>query len=88
MIKHKKYGTPDKDNPEWTKEMFARSMKFKDLPESLQRTLSKPKRIPGAEPPSGLGSLLPERKPGHVSEATTTEDSLREMKTVSLIASE
>jgi hypothetical protein len=34
------YGTPDEDNPEWTKEDFARSIKFKDLPESLQRTLS------------------------------------------------
>jgi len=44
MIKQKKYGTPDKDNPEWTAEDFARSIKFKDLPESLQRTLSKPKR--------------------------------------------
>ena len=40
MIKKKKYGTPDEDNPEWTAEDFARSIKFKDLPESLQRALS------------------------------------------------
>jgi hypothetical protein len=35
------YGIPDEDNPEWTKEKFASSIRFKDLPESLQRTLSK-----------------------------------------------
>jgi uncharacterized protein (DUF4415 family) len=34
------YGVPDAENPEWTKEMFARSMRFKDLPASLQAKLS------------------------------------------------
>jgi uncharacterized protein (DUF4415 family) len=34
------YGVPDAENPEWTKEMFARSKRFKDLPASLQVRLS------------------------------------------------
>ncbi len=50
MIEEKKYGTPDEDNPEWTAEDFARSIKFKDLPESLQRTLSTPGRMRGSFP--------------------------------------
>jgi len=33
-------GVPDAENPEWTKEMFARSKRFKDLPQSLQDKLS------------------------------------------------
>jgi len=36
----------DPDNPEWTAEKFARAIRFKDLPESLQRTLSKAKTRP------------------------------------------
>ena len=34
------YGVPDAENPEWTEEMFARAMRFKDLPASLQAKLS------------------------------------------------
>ena len=34
------YGVPDAENPEWAKEMFARSKRFKDLPASLQAKLS------------------------------------------------
>jgi hypothetical protein len=41
----------DPDNPEWTAEKFARAIRFKDLPESLQRTLSKAK----ARPAEGTG---------------------------------
>jgi uncharacterized protein (DUF4415 family) len=52
-----KYGKPDSDNPEWTREDFARSIKFKDLPESLQRTLSKPKRGPQKAPTKMLVSM-------------------------------
>jgi len=52
-----KYGTPDKDNPEWTKEDFAKAMKFKDLPDSLQRALSKPKRGPQKAPTKILVSM-------------------------------
>jgi uncharacterized protein (DUF4415 family) len=33
-------GVPDAENPEWTKEMFARAKRFKDLPASLQAKLS------------------------------------------------
>ena len=52
-----KYGKPDSDNPEWTKEDFARSIRFKDLPESLQRTLSKGKRGPQKAPTKVLVSM-------------------------------
>jgi uncharacterized protein (DUF4415 family) len=34
------YGVPDADNPEWTKEKFARSIAFKDLPAELREKLS------------------------------------------------
>jgi uncharacterized protein (DUF4415 family) len=47
----------DPDNPEWTAEKFARSIKFKDLPASLQRTLSKPKRGPQKAPTKMLVSM-------------------------------
>jgi len=47
----------DADNPEWTTEKFARSIKFKDLPASLQRTLSKPKRGPQKAPTKMLVSM-------------------------------
>jgi hypothetical protein len=73
MMKEKKYGTPDEDNPEWTKEMFARSMKFKDLPESLQRTLSKPGKM--------LGAFAPLKDDGEeqtTARTTANADSLRE----------
>jgi uncharacterized protein (DUF4415 family) len=52
-----KYGKPDNENPEWTKETFARSVRFKDLPESLQQTLSKPKRGPQKAPTKVLVSI-------------------------------
>jgi uncharacterized protein (DUF4415 family) len=52
-----KYGTPDEDNPEWTKEDFANAMRFEDLPASLQRTLSKPKRGPQKAPTKMLVSM-------------------------------
>ncbi len=52
-----KYGTPDSENPEWTEADFAQSIRFKDLPESLQRTLSKPKRGPQKAPTKVLVSM-------------------------------
>jgi uncharacterized protein (DUF4415 family) len=36
----RKWGVPDAENPEWTKEMFARSLRFDQLPASLQAKLS------------------------------------------------
>jgi uncharacterized protein (DUF4415 family) len=33
-------GVPDAENPVWTKERFARAMRLKDLPESLQAKLT------------------------------------------------
>lgn len=47
----------DPDNPEWTAEKLARSIKFKDLPEGLQRTLSRPKRGPQKAPTKMLVSM-------------------------------
>jgi uncharacterized protein (DUF4415 family) len=47
----------DPDNPEWTAQKFARGIRFKDLPESLQRTLSKPKRGPQKSPTKVLVSM-------------------------------
>lgn len=32
-------GVPDEENPEWTKERFARAKRFPELPISLQRKL-------------------------------------------------
>ncbi len=34
------YGVPDAENPEWTKERFARAKRFHELPPSLQAKLS------------------------------------------------
>ncbi|HEY5330695.1 MAG TPA: BrnA antitoxin family protein [Acidobacteriaceae bacterium] len=53
----KKYGVPDAENPEWTKEKFARSMTFSQLPADLQRVLSKGKRGPQKEPTKQLISI-------------------------------
>jgi uncharacterized protein (DUF4415 family) len=36
--------TPTKENPEWTRESFAKSMTFSELPERLQRALTSRKR--------------------------------------------
>lgn len=55
--KPEKYGTPDAENPEWTKEDFARAMTFDQLPANLQRILSKGKRGPQKEPTKKLISI-------------------------------
>ncbi len=34
------YGLPDAENPEWTKERFARAKRFHELPESLRIKLT------------------------------------------------
>jgi hypothetical protein len=34
------YGTPDAENPEWTKERFARARRSDELPEGLRNKLS------------------------------------------------
>ena len=34
------YGVPDAENPEWTRETFARAKRFHELPERLQAKLS------------------------------------------------
>jgi hypothetical protein len=69
------YGTPDEENPEWTVEKFAQSMKFKDLPESLQRTLSsiQQKRMRGAFAP-----LEDDGEEQTTARITANADSLRE----------
>jgi uncharacterized protein (DUF4415 family) len=47
----------DPDNPEWSAEKLARSIKFKDLPASLQQTLSTRKRGPQKAPTKMLVSM-------------------------------
>jgi hypothetical protein len=43
----------DDENPEWTDEMFARSVPFSGLPQDLQTLLSGEKHVkPDAETPS------------------------------------
>lgn len=39
----------DDENPEWTDEMFARAVRFADLPESLQAKLRSLKKPPNKE---------------------------------------
>jgi hypothetical protein len=50
----------DEDNLEWAEEMFARSIRLKDLPESPQRTLSQGKRKQESAPIDGEAVLLRE----------------------------
>ena len=55
-----KFGKPDEENPEWTKEDFKRSLRFHELPESLQKTLSAiqtKRRGPQKAPTKVLASL-------------------------------
>jgi hypothetical protein len=43
----------DEENPEWTDEMFARSVPFSGLPQELQKLLSEEKHVvPDVEAPS------------------------------------
>lgn len=48
---------PDADNPEWTREKLARSLRFDQLPEELQRVLGGRKRGPQKAPKKTLISL-------------------------------
>jgi uncharacterized protein (DUF4415 family) len=49
------YGVPDAENPEWTKEKFARALRFDQLPEHMQRALKG--RGPQKAPTKQLVSL-------------------------------
>ena len=44
------YGVPDAENPEWTKEKFARAKRFHELPPELQRAFKRGKRGPQKAP--------------------------------------
>jgi uncharacterized protein (DUF4415 family) len=58
MTKHNsKWGVPDADSPEWTKEDFARAVPFSGLPENIQRALTSMKRGPQKEPTKVLTSI-------------------------------
>lgn len=46
---HAKYGVPDAENPEWTKEMFARSKRIDELPPSLRDKLRAIQRSRGPQ---------------------------------------
>ena len=41
---------PDRENPEWTREMFANAMRFDQLPAGLREKLSSRKRGPQKAP--------------------------------------
>lgn len=47
----------DPDNPEWTSEDTAKAIRFNELPESLQKTLSNRKRGPQKAPTKVLTSI-------------------------------
>ncbi len=51
------HGGPDADNPEWTKEKFARAKRFHELPPALQRALKRGKRGPQKAPTKELISV-------------------------------
>jgi uncharacterized protein (DUF4415 family) len=51
------YGTPDAENPEWTKERFARAKRINELPEQMQALLKTRKRGPQKAPTKELVSL-------------------------------
>jgi len=55
MPTSEEHGTPDADNPEWTKEKFDRSIGFHELPERVQRALKG--RGPQKAPTKQLVSL-------------------------------
>jgi uncharacterized protein (DUF4415 family) len=59
--KPRKYGVPDADNPEWTREKFARSKRLADIPEL--RALINKGRGPQKTPTRELISI---RVPGEV----------------------
>jgi uncharacterized protein (DUF4415 family) len=48
---------PDAENPEWTEERFARALRFEQLPENLQRALTRNTRGPQKSPTKQLVSL-------------------------------
>ncbi len=47
-----KWGVPDAENPEWTKERFARAGPFSGLPDSMHKVLRGIQDKPQAEKPS------------------------------------
>ena len=48
--KASKYGTPDAENPEWTREDFKRSKRMSEMPEDFQRFFSRKGRGPQKTP--------------------------------------
>ena len=56
-MEHSDEGVPDAENPEWTKEKFARAKRFHELPEELQRVLTAGKRGPQKAPTKTLVSM-------------------------------
>ena len=58
MLKPTKYGVPDKDSPEWTKQQMKSAMRFSDLSDEMQKALApKKKRGPQKKPTKTLISL-------------------------------
>ena len=44
VMKRTSKSAPTKENPEWTREMFAKSMSFSELPAGIQQALRRGKR--------------------------------------------
>ncbi len=58
MLKNSsKQPIPDAENPEWTKEMFAKAKRFDQLPIELQQALTRGKRGPQKSPTKKLVSI-------------------------------
>ena len=53
----KEIAAPDVENPEWTPEKFARAKRLTEMPEVLQRAISRGKRGPQKSPVKTLVSL-------------------------------
>ena len=49
MPKRPEYGTPDEENPEWTREDMAKAMRYPNLPPELMRFIEADKKKRGTQ---------------------------------------
>ena len=57
MLKTLDHGTPDAENPEWTRQDFAQAKRIGDLPEHMQKLLRAGKRGPQKAPTKILTAI-------------------------------
>jgi uncharacterized protein (DUF4415 family) len=60
--KTSKYGIPDADSPEWTREDFKQAKRLSEMPEDFQRFFSRKGRGPQKTPTKTLISLRVSRE--------------------------